>query len=257
MKRCIVSLIMMGRVWNTGSLAFSGVSVTTFGKNRKSTSWPSKMGLNNLNDDIERAGRQKAKGGVGETAAGAVLGGLLLGPFGALFGAQIGAQIGAVNAVDRAKKDEMARLGVSEDMLKMAEEIGTALERSIEGLRASQDSFETQQSLARRLDSNSEDLYERAKVAMASQNEEKAKKLLIDRQMVQTKLKTVLVACADEKTRLTKMRSNVDALEQRAMELDALLKRTIGASALEDSSSKFALSQEDPLLQKFRNMGIE
>ena len=113
MKHCILLLITMDIVWNNCSLAFSSVSVVTFG-NPKSTSWPSNMGLNDLNDDIERAGRQKAKGGVGETAAGAVLGGLLLGPFGALFGAQIGAKIGAVNAVDKAKKDEMARLGVSD-----------------------------------------------------------------------------------------------------------------------------------------------
>jgi hypothetical protein len=256
MKHCILLLITMDLVWNNCSLAFSSISVVTFG-NPKSTSWPSNMGLNDLNDDIQRAGRHKAKGGVGETAAGAVLGGLLLGPFGALFGAQIGAKIGAVNAVDRAKKDEMARLGVSEEMLTMAEEIGTALERSIEGLKASQDSFETQQSLARRLDSNAEDLYERAKVAMTSRHEEVAKKLLMDRQTVQDKLKKALVACAEEKMRLTKMRSNVDALEQRAMELDALLKRTVGANALQDSSTKFALSQGDPLLQKFRDMEID
>jgi len=53
------------------------------------------------------------------------------------------------------------------------------------------------------------------------------------------------------------MRSNVDALEQRAMEIESLLARTIGAKALKDSSSQFSLSQEDPLLQKFRDMGIE
>jgi len=147
---------------------------------------------NNLNDDIERVGRQKAQGGMGETVAGAVLGGLLLGPFGALFGAQLGSKVGAVNAVDKAKNEEMARLGVSDEMLKMAEEIGTALERSLEGFKASQDSIETQQSLARRLDVNANELYEKAKIAMVSTNEEQAKKLLLDRQMVQEKLKKVL-----------------------------------------------------------------
>ena len=75
--------------------------------------------------------------------------------------------------------------------------------------------------------------------------------------MVQEKLKKVLLTCADEQKRLSKMRSNVDALEQRAMEIESLLARTIGAKALNDSSSQFSLSQEDPLLQKFRDMGIE
>jgi hypothetical protein len=62
------------------------------------------------------------------------------------------------------------------------------------------------------------------------------------------------------------MERNVAALERRAMEVEALLKRTIGAKSQVDSSSvlsgraddaRFALSSEDPLLQKFRDMGID
>jgi hypothetical protein len=247
-------------VGNDVAFAFSTFAVKSrhYHGFHHSSKTEAKMGRNNnLNDDIERVGRQKAQGGMGETVAGAVLGGLLLGPFGALFGAQLGSKVGAVNAVDKAKNEEMARLGVSDEMLKMAEEIGTALERSLEGFKASQDSIETQQSLARRLDVNANELYEKAKIAMVSTNEEQAKKLLLDRQMVQEKLKKVLLTCADEQKRLSKMRSNVDALEQRAMEIESLLARTIGAKALKDSSSQFSLSQEDPLLQKFRDMGIE
>jgi hypothetical protein len=215
------------------------------------------MRNNDLNDDIERAARQRAQGGVGETAAGAVLGGLLLGPFGALFGAQLGAKVGAANAVDRAKKEEMARLGVTEDMLRMAEDIGTALQRSNDGLKASQESFETQQSLARLLDTNAAEMYEKAKAAIASMKEDEAKKILLDRQLVQEKLKKVLLSCVEEKSRLEKMRNNVDALEQRAMEIESLLRRNVGAKALQDSGSQFSLAQEDPLLQKFRDMGID
>lgn len=37
---------------------------------------------NRLEDNIDEAGRRNAQGGAGETAAGAILGGLLLGPFG-------------------------------------------------------------------------------------------------------------------------------------------------------------------------------
>lgn len=221
------------------------------------SSGPAQMRNNDLNDDIERAARQRAQGGVGETAAGAVLGGLLLDPFGALFGAQLGAKVGAANAVDRAKKEEMARLGVTEDMLRMAEDIGTALQRSNDGLKASQESFETQQSLARLLDTNAAEMYEKAKAAIASMKEDEAKKILLDRQLVQEKLKKVLLSCVEEKSRLEKMRNNVDALEQRAMEIESLLRRNVGAKALQDSGSQFSLAQEDPLLQKFRDMGID
>lgn len=37
---------------------------------------------NNWNNQLDETGRRKAQSGIGETAAGAVLGGLLLGPFG-------------------------------------------------------------------------------------------------------------------------------------------------------------------------------
>jgi hypothetical protein len=252
----IVLLVASFHISKNAALAFAPLAFTSRLEFTVST-WPAKMGINDLNDDIERAGRQRAQGGVGETAAGAVLGGLLLGPFGALFGAQLGAKVGAANAVDRAKKEEMARLGVTEDMLRMAEDIGTALQRSNDGLKASQDSFETQQSLARLLDTNAAELYEKAKAAMVAMKENEAKKILLDRQVVQEKLKKVLLSCVEEKSRLEKMRSNVNALEQRAMEIESLLRRNVGAKALQDSGSQFSLAQEDPLLQKFRDMGID
>ena len=39
-------------------------------------------------------------------------------------------------------------------------------------------------------------------------------------------------------------------------EMESLMKRNIGAKALMDSS-EFSLAAEDPLLQKFRDMGID
>ena len=48
-------------------------------------------------------------------------------------------------------QEELDRLGISQDMLDAAQEIGVALERSAEGLQASQDSLDTQQRLAKRM----------------------------------------------------------------------------------------------------------
>ena len=71
-------------------------------------------------------------------------------------------------------------------------------------------------------------------------------------------MKKALVACADERKRLDQMESNVLALEERAMEVERILKRSVGATALQGSSmDKFALESEDPLLQKFKDMGID
>ena len=41
--------------------------------------------------------------------------------------------------------------------------------------------------------------------------------------------------CAEEKKRLTKMQDNVRAIEARAIEMESLLKRSIGAKTLMDA----------------------
>lgn len=210
-----------------------------------------------LEEDAERKALEKASGGGGETAAGAILGGLVLGPFGALFGASIGSKFGASRAVDKAKKDELARMGVTDTMLESAREIGVTLDRSIEGLKATQDSLKTQQNFAKCLNADADKVYSEAKVALESNNEELARTLLLKRTQIQEKLKKTLIGCAEEKNRLVKMEDNVRAIEERAIEMETLLRRNIGAQSLLDTSTQFSLADEDPLLQKFRDEGIE
>ena len=217
---------------------------------------------NRLNRELDEASRRRAasQGGSGaaEIGAGVLLGGLVGGPFGALFGASIGANMGSKRALDRARKEEMERMGVTEDMLRMAQDVGADLERGIDGLKATRNSLETQQSFARRLSSNEEDLYEKAKAALDRGDEEQAKKYLFDRQQLQQKLKKVLLACAEDKKRLETMERNVQILEERAMEVESLLRRSVGAKTTQDvMGDQFALEDEDPLLKKFRDAGIE
>ena len=152
----------------------------------------------------------------------------------------------------------MERMGLTEDMLKMAEDVGADLERGIDGLKAVRNSLETQQSFGRRLSSNEEGLYEKAKAALNQGNEEEAKKYLLERQQLQQKLKKVLLACAEDKKRLETMEKNVMLLEERAMEVEALLRRSVGAKTMQNTmGSDFSLPDEDPLLKKFRDAGIE
>ena len=84
-------------------------------------------------------------------------------------------------------------------------------------------------------------------------------------------MKNALMNCVEEKGRLNKMEENVRALEERVIEFESLLKRNVGAKAFMDSSSSadvdvdvdddidfgFSLKKEDPLLQKFRDAGID
>lgn len=215
-----------------------------------------------FNRDIEEKSRQRAADqgpGGGSIAAGAVLGGLIGGPFGALFGAQIGANLGVKNALNKARKEEMERMGITQEMLDAAEDIGVALQQSMEGMEATKESLQTHQSLARRIDRDVAELYDKAKAAMEKNDEDGTRKLLLKRTQEQESLKKVLKLCVEEKKRLETIESNVDALQRRAMEVEGMLQRTVGAKARQDSSSfaDFSVPAEDPLLQRFKDLGID
>lgn len=215
---------------------------------------------------------QNTGGGVGSTAAGAILGGLILGPFGALFGASIGNQMGMNSVVEKARKEELERMGITNDMLEQAREVGMLLDRSVEGLRAAEDSLVTQQRFAKRLEEDMDRFYKDAAVALQSGNEPRAKELLFKRTQVQDKLKKALMTCVEEKKRLEQMQQNVRAMEERALEIESLLKRSVGAKTVLDVNvnnrssidnyganmgADWSLPPEDPLLKKFRDAGIE
>jgi len=218
---------------------------------------------NDLRDEIEKQAqrrayeRQSQGGGTGSTLGGAVLGGLLGGPFGALFGAQIGASLGAASTLDKARKDEMKRKGLTPDMLEQATDIGVALRQAVEGLRATKESVETSQQLAKTLDRKEKALYDRAKSAISSGEEDVARRLLLERESVREKLLKVLAAVAEDRKRLIKLESNVEALETRGLEIESLLRRSVGAASMQDSASfGLSLETEDPLLKKFRDLGM-
>jgi phage shock protein A len=159
-----------------------------------------------------------------------------------------------------AKKSEMERLGISQEMLDMAQDIGVSLEKSIEGIKAVRSSLETQQKLAKLLDADSSNLYAKARQALDDSNEELARKLLLQRTDIQAKLKKVLVNCTEEMARLQKMEENISQLERRAIEIDSLLRRTVSAKSLQGAAELelgLSLRSEDPLLQKFKDLGID
>lgn len=178
-----------------------------------------------------------------------------------LFGAQIGKKLGSENAMNRARQEEMERLGITQDMLDSAQECGVALDQSMDALKASQVSLETQQSLARRLDRDLNELYEKAKDAMANGDEDTARSYLLQRTQTQDKLKGVLKLCAEEKQRLEAMKDNVAAIERRALEVEALLQRTVSSKRRMNveinADSDFSVPVEDPLLKRFKDMGID
>ena len=171
--------------------------------------------------------------------------------------AQIGASFGAASQLEKARKEELQRKGLTPEMLEQANEVGLALQQAIEGLRATQDSVDTSQRLAKALDTQQESIYDKAKTAMASNDEELARKLLLERTRIKEKLLKVLQSLTEEKKRLEMMKSNVESLETRGLEIESLLRRSVGASSLQSSADiGLSLEREDPLLQKFRDLGM-
>mmetsp|Transcript_10106 Transcript_10106/g.12956 ORF Transcript_10106/g.12956 Transcript_10106/m.12956 type:complete len:82 (+) Transcript_10106:212-457(+) len=81
--------------------------------------------------------------------------------------------------------------------------------------------------------------------------------MLLERESVKEKLLKVLKSLAEEKKRLAMMESNVEALETRGLELESLLRRSVGAASLQNSADMgLSLEPEDPLLKKFRDLGM-
>ena len=215
---------------------------------------------NNNNDPWRRQDKDPKFDGIGSTVGGALLGGLVAGPFGALWGASIGANIGAKKAQEAAQKAEMERIGITPEMVAMAMECSVDLSRAMEGLQATESSLQSQQSYARRLDSEAERLHTQAIAALTEmQDEDRARALLSERQIQLDRLKTTLKRCAEEKKRVEIMKANVSALEQRAMEIDTLIRRSVSAKTYQDIQldnfdDRLALDNEDPLLKKFREL---
>jgi len=236
---------------------------------REASYWSTALSSDKFNRDIDEKSRQRASSeGGGSMAAGAILGGLVCGPFGALFGATVGGNIGTKNAFDRARKEELEKKGITQEMLDAVEEVGYALEQSISGMEATKDSLRSQQSLARRIENDKNDYFDKAKDAMVGGREEDARAYLLKRNENQESLKDALKQCAEEMKRIDVMESNVSTLQKRALKVEAMLQRAVGAKARQDSSdfsarqyqlsdADFSLSREDPLLKKFRDLGMD
>lgn len=220
------------------------------------------MDFNNQNKYSSDNDDTTTNNGMGEIAAGAILGGLLLGPLGALWGASIGANVGSSKRTEQSQRREMERMGITQDMVDMAQELSSNLQRAMEGYNASQDSLRILQSLARRLEEDVQQLQEEAKTSLVQGDDDRARTILVRKKQIMDRWKEALLTCAEENDRLDRMKQNVLALEQRAIEVDALLRRSISAKALlQDSTSTTNLNDnlssdsfQDPLLRKFREL---
>lgn len=107
-----------------------------------------------------------AKSPVGGAVSGAVLGGLIAGPFGAIWGAQIGSSLGAGAQLEREQRDELAKVGLTPELLQEFQELAEDLseaEGSLNVLREAEDRERERVDRGRQL---TQDLYAEAEAAM-------------------------------------------------------------------------------------------
>jgi len=232
-----------------------------------SVSYPlTALHLRNFGDEPLKKAGDAISNPVAGTAAGAVLGGLLLGPFGALWGASVGSSMGAKSAVEKERKESMRAAGITEDMERMALVAATDLEIAKQGLDACRNSATSQKSLAKRLDEDQARMQNQARGALEVADEEMARKILLERERLREKLKVTLKRLVEENGRVEEMERTVGRLEERALEVDALIRRSVAANAANaarggdvfdggnDYNYGLELEPEDPLLKKFKDL---
>uniref|UniRef100_A0A7S0JI77 Glycine zipper domain-containing protein n=1 Tax=Calcidiscus leptoporus TaxID=127549 RepID=A0A7S0JI77_9EUKA len=187
-------------------------------------------------------------------AAGAVLGGLLAGPFGAIWGSQIGGSIGAAKGEERANEERLERMGLSRDMRATAAACAAELAEAEEGLKLAQNSLESARAVERNLEASASESYAAAQVALQAGDEAAAREHLVMRQQTNGRKSAAQIETYEAVERCARMRSAIDALGERAAQMEALMSRAVAGTTASRAGWPDALELEDPLLQKFKDL---
>lgn len=204
----------------------------------------SRLQLKAGRDDDEK----RERGKLSRTAGGAVLGGLLLGPLGAIFGTQLGSRWQVTES-----KKEVDDLGLDADMVKLAQSVALEL---AEAMESKERLASIKEGIAARAVRLEDDVLRKAAEAMEalSESEALARKHLESKLQLQAQLTSAKAELAKALQRCAAVDRSIEQLEQRALEVAALLERARSAQGpqrlrLADEASARML--RDPLLEKF------
>lgn len=188
-------------------------------------------------------------------AGGAVLGGLLLGPFGAVFGAQLGAEFGGRQSGRGGPSPE--ELGLDKDMVLLAQRIASELSSAVQDRERVQSVRDDARARAGQLDAEVVAKYEAAMEAVKAEHEALARTLLADKLRLQEKLDKAKLEWLKADQRCSTMDRSVSELERRALEMADLLERAKAASGRQrtdlaaEASALGVRPPRDPLLDRF------
>ena len=204
---------------------------------------------------------------VGGAVGGAVLGGLLLGPFGAILGGQFGANLGTDRKRARQEEAALRKQGITPEMVRMVEECAEGLKNAEEALRTARDSQRFILEEASELDAEASELYNMASAAVQSGDDDTARRHLTERKRVQSKLEDAMRRAGEAKERVARVEKSVDTLASQAKKLESILKENMANAAelnAREAAAKFdgagdalagaTFEDEDPLEKKFREL---
>ena len=196
---------------------------------------------------------EEGKGAIG----GAVLGGLLAGPFGALWGAQIGGAVGANNRANREQTEQLGRMGLSKDIMQLAQQTAEELKQAEESLAIVSGAERSQRNLIASLEESMASAYASAESALRSGDEAAARTFLESRQQAKAKKTLAEEELASAMQRVASMRASVDALAERANGIEQQVSRIVSASRSAprgDDGAPVIRPPEDPLEKRFRDL---
>lgn len=185
--------------------------------------------------------------------SGAVLGGLVAGPFGALWGAQIGGNMGANNRAKKEAQQRLDRMGLSKEVLDAARACASDIEEAEESLKLVRRAEASQRGLLTTFERQAAVAYEAAEAALRSGDEAQARTHLEERARLKPKITAANSELQSATNRVAVLEADCDTLREQAAKIEAMVGRSVSASA-EARSSSLALEPEDPLLAKFKEL---
>lgn len=195
---------------------------------------------------------EDTKGAIG----GAVLGGLVAGPFGALWGAQLGKMMGSGSRERREQKEQLDRMGLSEDVVKLAQETAQDLANAESSLQLVQRAERSQSSLVRQLDDSMSNIYAAAEKALKDGDESAARSFLEQRQSIKLQKVAAQRELDVASQRVASMEASLAQLAVRATKIEQMVSRTVVSKRSLDISldDPYSSNIEDPLEGKWRDL---
>jgi len=202
-----------------------------------------------------------ASGWAGGTLAGAVVGGMLLGPLGMLLGASAGGNLATSGPSVVTRDKKLEALGVDADVRKSVEQSQRDCEEGQSAVQSATRARDSARSFAATLARDRDAAQLAAREAVETGDDDAARTYLASRLSLDDRVARAEDQLTEAQKRLALAAQNLEFFNERARDLEDLVARTICATDdrkrgidldddLDDGASSFA--PRDPLLDRFK-----